>query len=65
MIPAKFILLKQRCLRFYGQDGYAQILRVAEQFMLDNNIPIPSDGVESMPSFWVTVQTFYNEDANG
>jgi len=63
MIPAQYLLLKQRVIRFYGQDGYIQILRVAEQFMTDNKIQIPSDGVESMPSFWKTVEQFYLEDS--
>ncbi len=63
MIPAKYLLLKQRLIHFYGNEGFAQILRVTEQFMIDNKIPIPSDGVESMPSFWKTVEQFYIEDS--
>lgn len=63
MIPAQYLLLKQKVIRFYGQDEYAQIVRVAERFMTDNKIPIPSDGVESLPSFWKTVEQFYLEDS--
>lgn len=50
-------------IKFYGQEEFTQIIRVAEQYMTDNNITIPSEGVTYMPSFWATVDELIREDS--
>jgi len=54
---------RSHAIKFYGPEGYAQILRVAEEYMTNNKLPIPSDGIERMPSYWATIQELIREDS--
>ena len=54
-------LHKSRAMRFLGPEGYQQLLRIAEKYFLDNSIPIPSDGVERMDSFWATANEYMRQ----
>lgn len=61
MTQTEIIQRRTAAIKFYGPEEYAQIIRVAEKYMRDNNITIPSEGVTSMPSFWATVDELIRE----
>ena len=63
MTQLEIITKRTMAIKFYGPETFAQIVRVAEKYMTDNNIQIPSDGVTSMPSFWATVDELIREDS--
>jgi hypothetical protein len=54
---------KTRAIKFYGTDGYNYYKIIAEKYMTDNNIPIPSDGIERMPSYWATINELISYDS--
>lgn len=55
MTHADMLAAKSRAIRFYGYDKYLYLVRTAEAYMTNNNLPIPSGGVEEMPTFWHTL----------
>lgn len=61
MTQSEIIRRRTSTIKFYGPEGFAQIVRVAEKYMTDNNITIPSEGVTSMLSFWLTVDELIRE----
>lgn len=65
MTQSEIIFNRTQAIKFYGPEAFAQICRVAEQYMTDNQIPIPSEGIQTMPSFWATVKQLMEDDANG
>lgn len=55
---------RTNAIKFYGQEEFSQIIRIAERYMRENNIAVPSEGVTSMPSFWLTVDELIREHSN-
>ena len=64
MTQSEIITRRTSAIKFYGPEEFSQIIRVAERYMRENNITIPSDGVTSMPSFWLTVDELIREHTN-
>lgn len=54
---------RTRAIKFYGTDGYNYYKTIAEKYMTDNNIPIPSDGIERMPTYWATINELIRYDS--
>lgn len=61
MTDAQIAIIRTQAIKFYGTEGFQQILRVAEQYMNDQKIEIPPTGIQSMPSFWITVKHLMQE----
>lgn len=56
MTHDEIVMIRTQAIKFYGNDGFQQVLRVAEQYMKDQKIEIPKEGIQSMPSFWITIK---------
>jgi hypothetical protein len=54
---------RTRAIKFYGRDGYEYYKTIAEKFMTDSGITIPSDGVERMPTYWATINELIRYDS--
>jgi hypothetical protein len=62
MTRSEMLVARSNAIAHFTYPGYQQLLRVGERYMNDNNIPIPSDGIEHMPSFWATVNQLIHEE---
>ena len=63
MTHTELVTNRTRAIKFYGTDGYDYYKTIAEKYMTDNNITIPSDGIECMPSYWATINELIRHDS--
>lgn len=63
MTQTDISIFKTKAIKFYGRDGYYYYKSIAEKYMTDNNIPIPSDGIERMPAYWATINELIRHDS--
>ena len=62
MTYPEIIKHKQAAIKALGRHGYNHYLRIAHQYMEDNKITIPHDGIEYMPGFWNALNEIIKED---
>ena len=49
------IMARSRAIHFFGTEEYTRMLTTAKAYLDSHNIPIPPEGIESMPIFWECV----------
>lgn len=52
------ITARSRAIHFLGDSVYWQMVQSAKDYLDRNQIPIPPEGVEHMPIFWESINTF-------
>ena len=64
MTPFDITTAKSRAIHFFGYSEYEELKKTSAEYFIKNSIPIPINGVESMPEYWNSLQTIINESVN-
>ena len=57
----QIIMARSRAIHFFGSEEYARMLKVAKDYLDHLKIPIPPEGIESMPVFWECINNLMTE----